>query len=107
MQKLFAGKLPSMEIFMADEQKKDTVEIYEIKLQGHLDTKWSEWFYGMTITHEPDGATALCGPLPDQTVLHSVLDRIRDMNLTLISVNQILSDGQTIDDEDKGASHEK
>ena len=78
---------------MADEQKKDTVEIYEIKIQGHLDTTWSEWFYGMSITHERDGATTLRGPLPDQTVLHSVLDRIRDMNLSLTSVNQIESDG--------------
>lgn len=91
---------------MADEQKENSTEIYEIKLQGHLDTRWSEWFYGMTITHEGDGATTLSGPLPDQTVLHSVLDRIRDMNLQLISVNQILSDGQTINYEDKGVSHE-
>ena len=92
---------------MAAEQKKFTGEIYEIKLQGHLDTKWSEWFYGMTITHERDGSTTLCGPLPDQTVLHSVLDRVRDMNLRLISVEQIASDGQTSDDEVKGASHEE
>jgi len=79
---------------MADEQKKDTFEFYEIRLQGHLDTKWSEWFYGMTITQEREGATTLCGPLPDQTVLHSVLDRIRDMNLQLVSVKKIISDGQ-------------
>ena len=79
---------------MAHEQKKNTSEIYEIKVQGHLDTKWSEWFYGMTITHESDGTTTLYGPLPDQTVLHSVLDRIRDMNLQLISVKRIASDGQ-------------
>jgi hypothetical protein len=92
---------------MTDEQKKDTVEIYEIKLQGHLDIKWSEWFYGLTITHEPDGTTTLYGPLPDQIVLHSVLDRLRDMNLPLLSVKQIVSDRQTNDDEDKGASHEK
>jgi hypothetical protein len=78
---------------MVDEQKKETCESYEIKIQGYLDTEWSEWFYGMTITHERDGATTLCGPLPDQTVLHSVLDRIRDMNLPLISVNQIGSAG--------------
>jgi hypothetical protein len=77
---------------MADEQKKNTEEIYEIKIQGHLDTRWSEWFYGLTITHEPDGATTLYGPLPDQIVLHSVLDRIRDMNLQLISVNPVISD---------------
>ena len=77
---------------MSDEQQKNTSGIYEIKLQGHLDTKWSEWFYGMTITHEGDGTTSLCGPLPDQIVLHSVLDRIRDMNLPLLSVMQIVSD---------------
>ena len=92
---------------MADEQKKDTVEIYEIKIQGHLDTKWSEWFYGMSITHERDGATTLRGPLPDQTVLHSVLDRIRDMNLQLISVQQIISDEQTSRGEAKGLSDDE
>ena len=90
---------------MSKNKKKDTAETYEIKIQGHLDTKWSEWFYGMTITHEPDGATTLCGPLPDQTVLYSVLGRIRDMNLPLLSVNQILSDGQKINHEVNGASH--
>ena len=73
---------------MTEHKKKDTTETYEIKIHGQLDTKWSEWFYGMTITHERDGTTTLCGSLPDQTVLHSVLDRIRDMNLRLLSVNQ-------------------
>jgi hypothetical protein len=92
---------------MADEQKKATEEIYEIKIQGHLDTRWSEWFYGMTITHEPDGTTTLYGPLPDQIVLHSVLDRLRDMNLSLISVKQIVSGGPPINDEVKGGSHEE
>ena len=91
---------------MADEQKKNSSEKYEIKIQGHLDTRWSEWFYGLTITHECDDATTLRGALPDQTVLHSVLARIRDMNLPLISVHKIVSDGQTIDDEVKGVSHE-
>lgn len=89
---------------MADEPEKDTVQIYEIKIQGHLDTKWSEWFYGLTITHEPDGATTLSGALPDQIVLHSVLDRLRDMNLPLLSVNQIVSPEQTIHDADQGVS---
>jgi hypothetical protein len=73
---------------MADEPKENTCENYEIKIQGHLDPQWAEWFYGMTITHDRDGVTTLCGPLPDQTVLHSVLDRIRDMNLPLISVKK-------------------
>ena len=92
---------------MTDKHKKNTCELYEIKIQGHLDTNWSEWFYGMTITHEGDGATILCGTLPDQTVLHSVLDRIRDMNLQLISVNKIVSDVQTMNDEVKGESHDE
>jgi hypothetical protein len=92
---------------MAVDGKKKTLDNYEIKIQGHLDTKWSEWFYGMTITHENDGTTTLYGSLPDQTVLHSVLDRIRDMNLELISVNQSASDGQTINYEVKGGSHEE
>ena len=84
----------------------NNLTIYEIRLQGHMDTQWSDWFYGMTITHERDGTTKLCGPLPDQTVLHSVLDRIRDMNLPLILVNQILLDGQTINCEVKGGQDE-
>ena len=92
---------------MSDEQKKDTVQSYEIKIQGHLDTKWSEWFYGLTITHKPDGATTLSGPLPDQIVLHSVLDRLRDMNLPLLSLKQIVSDRQTINNEVKGVNHEE
>ena len=89
---------------MADEQKKDTVEIYEIKIQEHLDTKWSEWFYGLAITHERDGSTTLHGSLPDQVILHSVLNRLRDMNLTLLSVNQVVCPEQTIHDEDQGRS---
>jgi|GEM_PF-1601288 len=93
---------------MAEEKKtENTPTIYKIKLQGHLDTRWSEWFYDMAITHDRDGTTTLCGPLPDQVVLHSVLDKIRDMNLRLISVNQIVSDGQTIIYEVKGVSHEE
>jgi len=92
---------------MTKDNKKDTTEIYEIKLHGQLDTKWSEWFYDMAITHDRDDTTTLRGPLPDQTVLHSVLDRIRDMNLQLLSVKQIVSDGQTIHHEVKGVSREE
>jgi hypothetical protein len=91
---------------MSDEQLKNTSQRYEIKLRGHLDTKWSEWFYGMSVIHEPDGNTTLYGPIPDQIVLHSVLDRIRDMNLQLISVNQTESDAPTNRDEVNGVNHE-
>ena len=92
---------------MTADKKKDASEFYAIEIQGHLDTKWSEWFYGMTITHKRGGTTILYGQLPDQIVLHSVLDRLRDMNLPLLSVKQIVSNGQTIKGEDKGASHDE
>ena len=83
---------------MTDEQQKNTSGIYEIKVQGQLDAQWSEWFYDMVIAQDKD-ITILRGPLPDQTVLHSVLDRIRDMNLQLISVNPIVSDEQATNEE--------
>jgi hypothetical protein len=61
---------------------------YNIRIKGRLDEHWSEWFDGLTFTHESDGTTTLSGHLPDQAALHSVLLKIRDMNLTLISVTQ-------------------
>ena len=63
-------------------------EIYKIRVQGHFHNRWAERFEGLTITRESDGTTVLCGPLPDQTALHSILLRIRDMNLKLISVSR-------------------
>lgn len=61
---------------------------YKIKIKGYLNHHWMDWFDGLTITHINDGTTVLQGPLPDQTALHGVLLIIRDLNLTLISVDQ-------------------
>jgi hypothetical protein len=61
-------------------------EYYEIKIKGHLDQYWSDWFAGLKLTHLAGNETLLSGPLPDQTALHGLLERIRDLNLTLISV---------------------
>jgi hypothetical protein len=64
--------------------------IYEIKVRGRLDEGWSEWFDGMAITlgREPGGAptTTLTGAVADQAALRSLLARIWDLNLALISV---------------------
>ena len=62
-------------------------DYYEIKIKGHLDQRWSDWFKGMKLTHMEGGETQLSGPLPDQAALHGLIERIRDLNLTLISVN--------------------
>lgn len=64
-------------------------EYYEIKLKGHLDQRWSDWFAGMRLTHLEVDETLFSGPLPDQAALHGLLERIRDLNLTLISVTRV------------------
>lgn len=61
-------------------------EYYEIKISGHLDPGWSDWFAGMSLTHLAGNATLLSGTLPDQAALHGLLERIRDLNLILISL---------------------
>jgi hypothetical protein len=63
-------------------------EHYEIKIRGHLDPYWSEWFAGLRLTHLEGNETLLSGPLSDQAALHGLLERIRDLNLTVISVTR-------------------
>lgn len=79
-------------------------EYYEIKVKGHLDQRWSEWFAGLTLTHSSKDETLLSGPLPDQAALHGLLERVRDLNLTLISV---MCGDPTTPDSDKKEYGEK
>ena len=62
-------------------------QIYEIRIEGHLESRWSSWFEGLEISRTAEGVTILSGTLPDQAALHGVLMKIRDLGLTLISVN--------------------
>ena len=62
---------------------------YQIRIRGELDPVWMEWFEGLALTHDRQGNTVLTGPIVDQTALHSILLKIRDLNLKLISVNEI------------------
>lgn len=62
---------------------------YEIRLQGHLATRWSAWFDGMSLTHNSDGTTVLHGSVVDQAALHGLLTKVRDLGLPLIAVTQV------------------
>jgi len=66
--------------------------LYEIRLKGHLDQRWSAWFDGMTLTHDANGETILSGLVVDQAALHSLLTKVHTLNLTLISVLRIETD---------------
>ena len=63
--------------------------LYEIRVKGHLDQHWSDWFGGMTVTNEVNGDTVISGSVVDQAALHSLLIKVYNLNLTLISVLRI------------------
>jgi len=63
-----------------------TSNIYHITIKGHLDSEWSDWFDGFTITLVDNGETILSGSVIDQTALHGVLIKIRDLGLPLLSL---------------------
>lgn len=67
-----------------DDQTKPGV--YEIRVRGELDDRWAEWFDGLDITLNGDGTTVVVGDFQDQAAIHGVLERVRDLGLSLISV---------------------
>ncbi len=60
--------------------------IYKIRIKGQLDSQWTDWFEGLTITLEDNGDTLLTGPVIDQAALHGLLKKVRDLGIPLISV---------------------
>ncbi len=62
--------------------------IYQIRIQGHLGSQWTEWFGGLAISLEDCGDTLLTGPVVDQAELYALLKKVRDLGMPLISVNR-------------------
>jgi len=75
------------------------IRYYEIRIKGHLDESWADWFDGMRIRHEDNGETLLSGSLPDQAALHGVLNRLRDLGIQLISVNPVEDEQASVDED--------
>ena len=65
---------------------------YEIRLKGHLASRWAAWFDGLSLTNESDGTTLIQGPVADQAALHGLLQKVRDVGLPLVSVTQVEPD---------------
>jgi hypothetical protein len=65
---------------------------YEIRLMGHLDPRWTAWFDGMSVTNEDVGTTVIRGDVVDQSALHGLLHKVRDIGLPLVSVVRVPAD---------------
>ncbi|MEP7333431.1 MAG: hypothetical protein ABI692_15230 [Terracoccus sp.] len=68
---------------------------YQLRIDGHLDDRWSTWFDGLVLARESDGTTSLTGPVADQAHLHGLLGKVRDLGVTLISVEPTRSPHQS------------
>ena len=75
------------EVFKPEPEPSQSM-IYDIRIKGHLDDRWTQWFDGLTITLEEDGHTLLTGPVVDQAAMHALLRKVRDLGMPLISVNR-------------------
>lgn len=63
--------------------------VYQIRLKEKLDQHWSAWLGGLMMIHKANGETVLTGEVVDQAALHSLLSKVRDLQLTLISVSPL------------------
>jgi hypothetical protein len=74
---------------MADEDGPDKREIYRIRVKGVLDEGWSDWLDGLAVLPQIGGETVLIGPIVDQAALYGLFNKMRDLGLSLVSVNQV------------------
>lgn len=80
---------------MATTSGKNKKSIYRIVVKGVLDSRWSDWFDGLDLEPASENETALTGRVEDQAALHGVLAKIRDLGLTLLSVQMLEKQEET------------
>ena len=74
-------------LLMIQDKAERTMNLhYQITVKEYLEDSWAAWFDGLTISHAPDGATTLAGPVRDQSALYGLIDKARDLGLTLVRV---------------------
>jgi hypothetical protein len=78
---------------MSDRRRSGGRAVYEIRVRGNLESRWSDWFDGFAITLVADDETVLVGPVADQAALHGMLHKIRDLGLPLLSVQWLEEEG--------------
>jgi len=71
------------------------VERYEIRVAGRLGSRWDTWFDGLTVAPDADGTTVISGPIVDQAALHGLLQQLRDLGITLLSLTRTAPGGPT------------
>jgi len=76
-------------------------KIFQIRIKGHLGQQWAGWFDGLTIVLEEDGNTLISGPVIDQSALHGILKKIRDLGMPLLSINSVDPNQSTKADSDE------
>lgn len=72
-----------------EEQPAHQPSSYEIRVQGQLDSNWSDWFNGLDVTPQENGETVISGNLPDQAALQGILSKVFNLRLVLISVKRV------------------
>jgi len=80
--------------------QEDAGTIYVIKIKDHLEEHWSDWLGGLDITRDEHGYSLLTGIVADQAALHGILNQIRDLGLTLISISPQVVTGERKDDHE-------
>lgn len=89
-------------------KKKETADqVYKIKLAGHLDESLTDWFHGMKFSYEQDNTTIISGKITDQSALHGILKKIRDLGLILLAVSLEGNNFQNDVQEKSGGRHNK